>query len=173
MDNNAEKKFKRIIKSVANHEKNSIEEFYYTYGKSMRSAAFTVTRAYDLSYQVVDDVLVYVWNNAEKLFDLKNPYAWLYKVCRRNALDKLKNKKPTVELLEMPYNDREIEKIEAVDAFDRMILVLSEEEQQVIILKELQDFTLKMIAKELGKPLGTVSSAYYRALDKLRKNFEN
>lgn len=173
MDNNAEKKFKSIIKRVANHEKYSIEEFYNTYGKSMRSAAFTVTRSYDLSYQVIDDVLVYVWNNAEKLFDLKNPNAWLYRVCQHNAIDKVKNKKPTVELFEMPYNDSEIEKIEAVDAFDRMILVLSEEEQQVVILKELQDFTLKMIAKELGRPLGTVSSTYYRALDKLRKNFKN
>lgn len=170
---NAAKKFKSLIRRVANHEKYSLEEFYQTYGKSMRSAAFTVTRSYDLSYEVIDDVLAYVWNHTEKLFDLRNPNAWLYKACRLKAIDKVKYKKPTVELFEMPYNDRSIENIESVDAFDRMIMDLSEEEQQIIIMKELQDFTLKMIAKELGKPFGTVSSTYYRALDKLRKNYKD
>lgn len=173
MDNNAAKTLKSIIKRVADHEKYSLEEFYKTYGKSMRSAAYTVTRSYDLCEEVIDDILIYVWDNTHKLLDIKNPNAWLYTACYKRAIDKIKYKKPTVTLYEMPYNDRMIDNIEAVDSFDSMILCLSEEEQQVIVLKVLQDCTIKMIAKQLGKPFGTVSSIYYRALDKIKKFYKN
>ena len=37
-----------------------------------------------------------------------------------------------------------------------------------MILKFVDDLTFKKIAKAMGKPLSTITSVYYRALEKLK-----
>jgi len=53
------------------------------------------------------------------------------------------------------------------DAFISLLCNLDEEEKEIVIYRFTLDFTFKKIADIMNKPSSTVSSMFYRALDKI------
>ncbi len=54
----------------------------------------------------------------------------------------------------------------------RALAALSDEERDVVTMKVYANLTFERIAEALGEPLGTVTSRYHRALEKLRAKLE-
>ncbi len=69
-------------------------------------------------------------------------------------------------------DEDKIQEVLDKDSFYWMIKDLSEIEQTIMIHKFVSQHTFQEIADELGKPLTTITSIYYRALDKIRKAVE-
>ena len=63
----------------------------------------------------------------------------------------------------------EIENFLDEDEFYSEIKGLNEIEQKVMIFKFIEDMSFKEISKELKMSLSSVSSIYYRALEKIKK----
>lgn len=74
------------------------------------------------------------------------------------------------ELYESIAIAKSVEPIEDNDEFIRRIKFLSEDEQRILILKFTNGLTFKEIASELNSSTSTISSVYYRALEKIKKN---
>ena len=67
--------------------------------------------------------------------------------------------------------------IEEKDSFDYLVGKLKEHEQEILILRFRVGYTFQDIADIKEKPLATITTTYYRALEKLKiliesKNFE-
>ena len=86
--------FKQFIKKIAEGNEKGFEGFYNTYVSFIFTVALSVCKAEDLANEIVDDVLIKIWNSAETLKDIKNPDAWLYTVTLNFAKSKIKQKKP-------------------------------------------------------------------------------
>ena len=82
------------------------------------------------------------------------------------AKDKIKCEKQYVELFDLQEDGSVGDYPE--DDFYNKISTLDETEQEIMILKFVDDLTFKKIAKAMGKPLSTITSVYYRALEKLK-----
>lgn len=166
------KKFNKLIKKIAKGDKQALCELYSGYNKLLSSAAWSVCRSHCLADEIVDDVLAKIWLAAKTLKKIENPAAWLCTVTKRCAIDRIKKEKQSYEFREAAENDPNMERLETDDAFYFYISRLNEEEQQIFILRFAQGLPFKQISKEIDKPLSTVTSIFYRAIEKLRPFFK-
>ena len=164
----SKKQFNSIVKLIAQGDKNALENFYFIYGRLIYSVALSVTKSLDFADEIVNDVLVKIWQVASTLPQIDKPIGWLYTITSNCAKNKLKSEKLTSGIYDIPQEDKAIEEFLTNDTFFSKISVLNAEEQQIIILHFIQDLSFKSIAKEIQKPLSTVSSIYYRAIKKLK-----
>ena len=166
MTKNTMKYFNRLIGKIAVKDEKALEALYDIYGKLIYVTAMTVTKSTFKADEIVDDVLVKIWKNADKLPKIKNPEGWLYSITVNCAKDKIKCEKQYVELFDLQEDGSVGDYPE--DDFYNKISTLNETEQEIMIMKFVDDLTFKKIAKAMGKPLSTITSVYYRALEKLK-----
>ena len=75
MTKNTMKYFNRLIGKIAVKDEKALEALYDIYGKLIYVTAMTVTKSTFKADEIVDDVLVKIWKNADKLPKIKNPKA--------------------------------------------------------------------------------------------------
>lgn len=167
--NQDKKHFYKLIKKISSREKEALEDFYAMFGKLIYTTALVTTKSPQLADETVDDVLIKIWQLAPSLHKVKNPLGWLYVISSNCAKDKIKNEKQVIEIFEIPDNDNEIERIAEDNEFYNDIAFLDEAEQQIMILRFVEDLSFNTISREIGKPLSTVTSIYYRAIEKIKK----
>lgn len=173
MNTNETKKFNSLIKGIASKQKDALETFYSFYGKFIYSSAFSITKSSFYADEVLNDVLIKIWNISASLSEIDNPRGWLYIVTTNCAKDKMKS----VNQIEFAperegdreINENEISKILDNDSFYFLISSLNELEQQIMILRFVEELSFKAISKEMQMPMGTVTVYYYRALEKIKK----
>ena len=167
------KKFNNLLKRISQDEKQALDEFYSKYGKMIYSIAISVSKSSYLAEEIVNDVLTKVWLSSKDLKNIDKPIGWLYTVAKNCALDIVKKEKQTCEIFDLPQDDRNIDELVTVDSFHFYISRLNEDEQQIFILHFVQDLSFKQIAKEIERPLSTLTSIYYRAIEKIRPILKN
>lgn len=174
MKTNDSKQFNRLIKKIALKKKGALEKFYRIYGKFIYTSALSITRSSFYADEVVDDVLIKIWRISSNLLEVKNPRGWLYTITVNCAKDKIKSEKQIEITLtkenDIEKNEEKIIEILDEDSFYFLISSLNDTEQQIMILRFIEDLSFKSISQEMQMPIGTVTVYYYRALEKIRKN---
>lgn len=171
-------KFSKMLRKIAKQDKGSLEEFYEEYGRFIYLSALSICKSLCLADEIVNDILVKIWNLSSQIKGIKNPKCWLYRITVNWTKDRLKSSR----LSERPCEhvgdlfgeyDRGFEKLFDGDEFNYFINSLDEEEQEIIILRLVQGLSFDYIAKYKGKPISTVSSLYYRSLNKIKSKINN
>lgn len=159
--------FRNILRKIRENEKHGMRLFYKEYGKMIYSVAYMSCHSKEMSDETVNDVLLKVWKMNETVAEMDNPVGWLYTVTANTARDKLRTETPVssekIQAAEEPYT-----RTDEGEAFFHMIGGLNEREQQIMIYRFVSDYTFEDIASLTGRPLSTVTSAYYRALQKIK-----
>jgi RNA polymerase sigma-70 factor, ECF subfamily len=130
-----------------------------------------------------DDALDAVQETAYRSFKLittlKEPKyfkTWLTRIAIRCSIDILRKRKNSVALTA----EHEVSSFESTGDEDIPLSVtlqdlidqLDEDEKSVILLRYYRDFTINEVAETLGIALGSAKTVLYRALKKLRKQWE-
>ncbi|MDD4931175.1 MAG: sigma-70 family RNA polymerase sigma factor [Candidatus Colwellbacteria bacterium] len=132
--------------------------------------------AEDLTHQV----FLKAWQNiGSKYSDEGLPFSsWLYRIARNTVIDHYRRSRPTIEIEE---NDTREELISHPDIISRMdiekgakealeaIKKLGETDRNIIIMRFVEDLSVKEVAEALGKTEGAVKVAQHRALEKIKK----
>ncbi len=161
--------FKIIVKEIINNPQNGLITFKEKYTKCIKSAVFKIAHSYILVDEVLNDVLIKMWKRCYYIKDVKSPYSWIHVVTCNIVKDKLKTKKSYEELNENISSEHNVlENFIEDNSFYGRIACLPDLEQDIMILKIMWRYTFEEISIDLNKPLTTVSSAYYRALKKLK-----
>ena len=168
MIKNTKKYFNKLIKRMARRDENALEEFYRIYGRLIYATAITVLKSYVSADEVVDDLLIKIWKTADKLTKISNPEGWLYVLTVNSAKDKLKSEKQYAPLYDLK-EDAVTAEIQTDGDFYIQISNLNETEQEIMIMRFVEDLSFERIAREMEKPLSTITSTYYRALEKLKQ----
>ena len=161
--------FREHITRILDGSSSDMHEFYDTYGRFIKITAFYYCKDDDKSNEVVNQVLIKVWKNAEKLKEINNPLGWLYRVTINCTKDLFKRR------VHLPLNEYILadedafEELLSLDSFESLISSLDKHEQRIMNYKFIQRFSFQEIAKIMGKPLSTISSIYYRATEKLKE----
>lgn len=162
------KQFNKLLDKIFLEEKDAFEEFYNVYGKFIKVKANTILKNDCLADEVVNDVLVKVWKASATKRDIENPPGWVYTITVNCAKDKLKAEKTYYDIYDIPYDDENIDKVISDDTFYTQLEGLNETEKDILILKIIQKLPFKVIGKIKEMPCSTVSSLYYRALNKIK-----
>ncbi len=157
-----------LISRIADNNKDALEEFYQDYGRLIFGIAFSVCKCSSDADEVVDEVLVKVWNSASQLYNIEKPKSWLRRVAHNFAINKIKSRKDIDVIQDKAIEEKGYEKVIDNLAFFEIISELDETEQQILSFKYIEDMTFADIADTIGKPVDTVAYEYYSALKKLK-----
>ncbi len=164
------RKFNKIIAKIRVNPQKGLEIFYKEYGKMIYLTALAISRSTCMAEEIVGDILVKIWKLAPTIENIDNPRGWLCIITSNLVKDYFRKKKDDQLLVDViPSKENPIEEYVSNCAFYEMIRNLSPEEQDVIICKLVWRFKFQEIAERNGQPLATVSSIYYRAIEKLSK----
>lgn len=168
---NAEKEqFNKILRLIRKNAQKGLEVFYTEYGKLIYITAKSIGCSEEKANVVVNSVLIKIWRKANQITDIENPKAWIYTIAKNCAKDELGETWHLEFKEEICEAKDDLQEVIDKNSFEYLISPLKEEEKEIIILKNVTGYTFQDIADSLGKPLPTITSIYYRAIEKI-KNF--
>ena len=148
--------FDKLILRMTQGDKSALKEFYQEYANVISKTACVFLKDVHLAEDVVNEILIKVWNYAPKIKNIKNPNGWIYCITKNFCLNMLKKKKahalPDSMANTVAHKTNCIQIEEANIQFKQMISCLNEKEQQIIILKILVGYTFKEIVSKINNP---------------------
>jgi len=142
--------------------------------KIYRYIFFRVQQDKHTAEDITEIVFLRAW---EKLHLLQTGsfQAWIYTLARHAIVDHFRKHKNTVELHEQIATDDEEEKIFRSLEMERVMecmKLLTQEQQEILTLKFINDLPNKEIAKILRKREDALRALQYRALQSLREKLQ-
>jgi RNA polymerase sigma factor (sigma-70 family) len=121
---------------------------------------------------IVQDVLVGLFDRADPTVPIRDLAAYLYRALRNRIVDRFRRRRDTLPLIEEILSSgadpsREYERRESLEAMFAAMDKLAPEEKAVILATEFDGRAFKELAEEWNVPLGTLLARKSRALDKL------
>lgn len=171
-ENTEAENFRLLLKKMDGDEKLAMEEFNERYGKLIKATARAFLRNKSDIDAVYDDVLVKIWQGRDRLSDVRNPQGLIVTTTCNIAKTALKrNGSRRFCLLDenVPAPNDDIEKFETDEAFLSLIEPLPEKARLLMTLKFVGELSFREIAEIFKTKLTTVSSLYYRSLEKLKE----
>lgn len=118
----------------------------------------------------MQDTYLKIKQNINRYTPGTNGLAWILQIAKNTALNALRSKRLRengIVYAEEPTTG--FENYELKETLTTIMKrVLDEEEQRIIILHAIWGYKHKEIAKIMDKPVGTITSKYKRAVDKLK-----
>lgn len=131
--------------------------------------------AEDLTHQV----FLNAWKNIEKYQFKGFPFSsWLYQISRNEVIDYYRTKKQDADIEKIPEpeiidpTERKIDLNFQMNVVRRAIARLGQEQQDILIMRFIEEMSPEEVAVIIGKPAATVRVLQHRALKKLRDLLE-
>ncbi len=126
---------------------------------------------------VTSDVFTRAFANIHRYkWQGKSFLAWLYTIARNAVTDRRRRARPTVDLdnaygiaEDGPTAHDHAVRGEQVDALRGAVKHLTTEQQEVLMLRFMENMSSRQVAQALGKNEGAVRALQFRALGRLRK----
>lgn len=176
-----ESRLGNLLQAVANKDRKAFEEFYDATTERVLSLVSRITRQIDIAEEVVSDVYLQVWRQADRFDPARgNALAWLTVLCRSRALDTLRkiNATPThgaAPISEIPEPEAAefpqdlLIAVEEHSAVHAALDMLEPNQRQLLALAYFRGYTHSELAQFTGMPLGTVKTQLRRTLNKLKE----
>lgn len=147
---------------------------------------------HDLAMEVAQKTFISMHRNLENLQDLARFKSWLYTIAVNNCREELRKRKSkrSVSIHDLQPGEgeesyrweasgarhenpeRQMRQNELSDLLSKCLMELSEEQREVVIMKEYEGLKFREIADVLNVSENTVKSRMYYALDGLKKILE-
>lgn len=171
-----------IVAFLSKKDKRAISLLYKNYAPALYGIITRMIPSEEVAQEVLQDVFVKVWNNADKYDSSKGRlFTWLAQITRNAALDTFRSGKyqrstKTETLEPTVYNNDRLfsENPNIKDAgLQKIVNNLDAKYRKVIDYVYFQGYSHSEAAKELDIPLGTLKSRVRIAIQMLRKVLGN
>src|SRR5215831_8163319 len=168
-----------LLGDIARGDRDAFARFYDLHATLVHTFALRILREPAEAEEVVQDVFVQVWRQAETYSrDRGTPEAWLITMARSRGIDKLRSRRRRNEMVRPAENpDRLPEPValesasgpaEARATLGGALTELPAAQRSVLELAYFDGLTQSEIAAKLGEPLGTVKTRMRSGLERLR-----
>jgi len=169
---------RRLVQKAKSGDSDAFAQIYDAYIERVyRYIYFRVTddaSAEDLTSQV----FLKAWENLDRYQIGNSPYlAWLYTIARNLVIDYYRTKKETVNLddavhlkTDGPSPDDEVQGRFEVQALRAAMHFLTDEQQQVLILRFIAGLSTEQVAGIMDKREGAIRALQMRALQSLSRH---
>ena len=164
---------KKILALVKEKNPSGFDLLYQHYFRFLFIVAYSVLNSEEDSYDVIQSVMMRLYQLDQNLFPSSHELSWLRTVVKNEALMYLRREKSTAPLEEtadFPVLDQKIENFVDMDAFYQLIAPLNERQKKVVSMKIFGDMIHKEIAQMLSVPIGTVQWIYATSNKKLHRS---
>ena len=151
----------------------AFEALYQCYKAWVHRLAWRLTLDDELALDILQETFIYLFKKLPTLTLTAKLTTFLYPVVRHLALNALRDRKPFLnphdtldEIPAAPVSSQaqDLEDLHAV------VSRLPREQRQVVLMRFVDDMTLREIALALDVPEGTVKSRLFHALQTLRRD---
>ncbi|MFC4323277.1 RNA polymerase sigma factor [Litchfieldia salsa] len=159
----------------------SIEELIDEFGKPMMNLAYTYVKDWRLAEDVMQEVFVSIYKNADKLPHISSYKAWIYKITVNKSKDLLRKNYLKRDILldfmgHFGNNDKSSPEELFISSTERSrvtrtVLEIPIKYREIIILYYYEDFTTSEIAETLNQNVSTVKTKLNRARKLLKSKF--
>lgn len=138
--------------------------------------AFRLLQEVNEAQDAVQEVLIKLWNQRQKLAGVNNIEAWAMRVTRNHCLDRLRARKNRLEQLDerqhqlpaVEPSSVELDRQEMVMQVRQLMNRLPENQRLVMHLRDIEGYTYKEIMEILDMPENQVKTNLFRARKKMR-----
>lgn len=158
------------------------QQFILTYegvNQQLYHKALVLLRSRDEAADAVQEVLAKLWEKRDKLEDVANPAAYAMQMVKNYSLDRLKSKQASqlhvvddIPIEDDCEADEELMRNQRVKMVREMIAKLSDKERQLIELRDIKQYDMEAIQKEMGLKPTAARVALSRARKALKKELE-
>ena len=138
----------------------------------------------DDALDVVQEALVQAYVKLDSFRGEAKFYTWLYRIAMNLALSKRRRRRSTVSIEEIrervgeepvsnqPSPESGLIGQEQAATVQRALTALGDEHCQILVLREMENYSYEEIVKILKLPLGTVRSRLFRARSELKEKLK-
>ncbi|HTY40084.1 MAG TPA: sigma-70 family RNA polymerase sigma factor [Candidatus Paceibacterota bacterium] len=168
---------KQLIESAVRGEASAFGRLYDHYQPMIYRFVLVKTSRREEAEDLTHQIFVNAWQNIGRYREMGFPFSsWLYRIARNQIVDFYRSQKRTVSIddVDPEYFAVTGEATLAVETKLEMERALSAvrslkaDYQDVILMRFVEDLSLKEVAEALGKSEGAVKLVQHRALQKLR-----
>ena len=181
---------KQRVKQVKQGDQNAFEEIVELYKNKVYQLCYRMLGNEHEAQDIAQEAFVRAYVNI-KSFDVDRKFStWLYRIATNLSIDRIRKKKPDYFLdaeiqgtdgltmhsqisAEEPTPDEYIESLELQEWVQKNILSLPSKYRSVIVLKYIEELSIKEISDILDLPEGTVKTRIHRGREALRKKLRN
>lgn len=154
--------------------KNNIEEIYQEYYQKVFSYINYRINSFHDAEDITEDVFVKVVNKIDTFDESKASLStWIFNIARNTLIDHYRTNHENMELIDN-YDYFEEESglgVEDLDTLTNAIKHLSKEEQEIIVLRYYEDYSLKEIAQKMNLSYGVTKLRHNHALKQIEKEY--
>jgi RNA polymerase sigma-70 factor (ECF subfamily) len=158
---------------IAAGDKGALKYFLVTRGGTIKAAAFRVLKDSALCEDVLNEVMLKIWENAAKICRLKNPDGYVYTIAYNCAVDmKRKQKGLIFEEEKIPVASRNLSADNQKIIIDDVLEKLDPLSRSVLLLKASCGCGFAEIAKMKNISYKQARRIYIKACEEFKKLYE-
>ena len=166
-----------VIDRARNGDRAAFAELYDTHVDSVYRYLLYRVREPSDAEDLTSEVFTRAFANIHRYrWQGKSFLAWLYTIARNAVTDRRRRDRPTVDIEDAyglaeggPTAHERAVHGEEVDALRGAVKHLTSEQQEVLVLRFVENLSSRQVAKILGKNEGAIRALQFRALGRLRK----
>lgn len=178
----------KIFEQIARKDVSALSTLYDRYSGRLFGLALKILKDQSLAEDMVQELFLYLWENADKFDRYRgDPIGWMMVVCRNRCIDKLRAKTTNFKRSAV-INEETLQKIAADESespleivkhkeiqrnINRALEQLPDEQRVPIELAYFEGLSQTEISKKLKLPLGTIKTRVRLGMQKLRSIFMN
>lgn len=166
-----------VIDRARNGDRAAFAELYDAHADSVYRYLLYRVREPSDAEDLTSEVFTRAFANIHRYrWQGKSFLAWLYTIARNAVTDRRRRDRPTVDIDDAyglaedgPTAHERAVHGEEVDALRGAVKHLTTEQQEVLVLRFVENMSSRQVAKVLGKNEGAIRALQFRALGRLRK----
>ncbi|MFA5173255.1 MAG: RNA polymerase sigma factor [Candidatus Paceibacterota bacterium] len=171
-------KEENLIRQACAGKRESFGELYDFHQPRIYRFIFLKVGNREESEDITHQVFLSAWQNIKSFRIKEVPFSsWLYKIAKNKVIDYYRSKKPVSSFESMDENAIEsssfpellAEKSMELERIRNAMAKITEEQQDVLIMRFVEDLPIKEVALALDKSIGAVKLIQFRAVNKLKK----
>ncbi|GAB3062953.1 RNA polymerase sigma factor SigW [Virgibacillus ainsalahensis] len=181
---------KQRIKQVKKGDQSAFEDVVSFYQNKIYQHCYRMLGNAHEAEDIAQEAFIRAYVNIHSFDERRKFSTWLYRIATNLTIDRIRKRKPDYYLdaevkgtegLDMysrlaadrPLPGEEVESLEMQRYIHKEISELPPKYRSIIILRYLEEFSLKEISDTLDIPLGTVKTRIHRGREALRKKLRH
>lgn len=181
---------KNRIRQLKNGDQNAFAEIVEFYKDKVFQICYRMLGNRHEAEDIAQEAFIRAYVNIHS-YDLNKKFStWLYRIATNLSIDRIRKKKPDYYLdaelagsdgltmysqvaADVALPEDELETMELQELIQGEILKLPDKYRSVIVLKYIEEFSLKEIGEILDLPVGTVKTRIHRGREALRNQLRH
>ncbi|WP_246945420.1 RNA polymerase sigma factor SigW [Bacillus pinisoli] len=180
---------KNRIRQVKNGDQNAFSEIVEIYKDKVYQLCYRMIGNSHEAEDLAQEAFIRAYINIESYHIDKKFSTWLYRIATNLSIDRIRKKKPDFFLdaevtgtdgltlysqlaADVDTPEEEVESLELQQTVQAAILKLPDKYRAVIVLKYIEELSLKEISDILGLPVSTIKTRMHRGREALRKHLK-